>query len=269
MESLGVKSKVQISQSTYDLLVQAGKGHWAKPRADQVQAKGKGLLATYWLNSNLKGSGSSAESCNSGTSDTLDSELLISKKTMLKHERLVNWIVEILHVYLLNLVKHRKPLPGNTGNFLRDTKDASTHLTSLDEVAEVIYLPRFDKKDFEASMLDSQREVQVPEEVLLELKEYVSEVASLYNNNPFHNFEHACHVTLSTNKLLSRVVSKDVTTEMDGADIAAMASKKHDYTLGINSDPLSSLAILFSALIHDAGMRSDNYNIVSAFFDLF
>ena len=38
-------------------------------------------------------------------------------------------------------------------------------------------------------------------------------------------------------------------------NIGEMASKLHDHTLGINSDPLTSLAILFSALTHDAGHR--------------
>jgi hypothetical protein len=34
-----------------------------------------------------------------------------------------------------------------------------------------------------------------------------------------------------------------------------LASHLHDYTHGINSDPLLALAITVSALIHDAGKR--------------
>jgi class 3 adenylate cyclase len=42
MESTGLKGHIHISPTTQQLLVEAGKSHWVKPRADAVQAKGKG-----------------------------------------------------------------------------------------------------------------------------------------------------------------------------------------------------------------------------------
>lgn len=54
---------------------------------------------------------------------------------------------------------------------------------------------------------------------------------------------------------MTRIVSKDIGLGNNEDGLGDMASKLHDYTLGINSDPLTSLAILFSALIHDAGHR--------------
>jgi len=67
---------------------------------------------------------------------------------------------------------------------------------------------------------------------------------AIYNDNPFHNFEHASHVTMSVVKLLSRIVApSDV--EVDGKSL-------HDHTYGITSDPLTQFACVFSALIHDA-----------------
>jgi hypothetical protein len=48
MESNGCVGRIQVSQSTADLLFANGKGHWLTPREDLVKAKGKGLLQTYW-----------------------------------------------------------------------------------------------------------------------------------------------------------------------------------------------------------------------------
>ena len=49
MESTGKPGQIQLSQETADLLVSAGKERWIRPRDDRVQAKGKGILQTYWL----------------------------------------------------------------------------------------------------------------------------------------------------------------------------------------------------------------------------
>ena len=65
-------------------------------------------------------------------------------------------------------------------------------------------------------------------------------VADLYHNNPFHNFEHASHVTMSVVKLMSRIVAS-----------SAVTSGEDDHTYGITIDPLTQLACVFSALIHD------------------
>lgn len=40
MESNGIRNKIHISQSTADLLVAAGKGHWVTMRDELVEAKG-------------------------------------------------------------------------------------------------------------------------------------------------------------------------------------------------------------------------------------
>ena len=76
----------------------------------------------------------------------------------------------------------------------------------------------------------------------------------MYRNNPFHNFEHASHVTMSMNKLLQRVVAPDLRVRRRSLNIsgnanASMASDLHSYTYGITSDPLTQLAVVFAALI--------------------
>ena len=49
---------------------------------------------------------------------------------------------------------------------------------------------------------------------------------------------------------MNRIVAPDI----DGQG-GVCASQVHDYTLGINDDPLTLVAILFSALIHDCDHR--------------
>ncbi|KAG7363095.1 family 3 adenylate cyclase [Nitzschia inconspicua] len=49
MESTGEPNKIQISASTADLLKEAGKTYWVRPREDLVHAKGKGNIQTFWV----------------------------------------------------------------------------------------------------------------------------------------------------------------------------------------------------------------------------
>lgn len=53
MESTGMPGRVHISQTTADALKARGKSAWFTPRDDQVEAKGKGFLQTYWVNAEV------------------------------------------------------------------------------------------------------------------------------------------------------------------------------------------------------------------------
>lgn len=85
----------------------------------------------------------------------------------------------------------------------------------------------------------------------------MSHMSLYFRNNPFHNYEHACHVTMSVSKLLKRIVAPELTqkqlVELKGKE--DIASHLYDYTHGINSDPLATLAVKISALIHDVDHR--------------
>ena len=124
-------------------------------------------------------------------------------------------------------------------------------ITCLDEVKEMITMPDFDAKT--VSAMGNHDQVQIDVRVVAELREYIGVIASTYRqDNAFHNFEHACHVTLSVNKLLKRIAAPDLNQKQIGnMKEGEWASQLHDFTHGIISDPLAVFAVIFSALIHD------------------
>jgi len=84
--------------------------------------------------------------------------------------------------------------------------------------------------------------------VLDQLEDFVTSIAFLYRDNSFHNYEHACHVTMSANKFLTRVVDPKVNL-LD--DSSRNQVHSYEYAYGLTGDPLTQFAIIFSALIHD------------------
>jgi hypothetical protein len=49
MESTGQRGKIHVSHPTAELITAGGKGRWLTPRDELVEAKGKGLMKTYWV----------------------------------------------------------------------------------------------------------------------------------------------------------------------------------------------------------------------------
>lgn len=49
MESNGLKNRIHVSEATAHLLRASGKQSWLTQREDMIEAKGKGLLQTYWV----------------------------------------------------------------------------------------------------------------------------------------------------------------------------------------------------------------------------
>ena len=108
-------------------------------------------------------------------------------------------------------------------------------------------MPELDEET--ATSEEDSNGVEIPTIAVKQLFLLVSNIAKAYRNNPFHNFEHASHVTMSVNKLLSRIVAPDV----DGPEDLAKSQEAiaHEHLFGITSDPLTRFACVFSALIHD------------------
>jgi hypothetical protein len=246
MESTGEVNKIQVSTATADLLKAAKKLHWLTPREEMVEAKGKGMMSTFWVEpKNVAASvtaGSTATRSNSIASgtDAMDSSRISSQT-----ERLLNWNIDVLERLLKKIVSHRNAIGNPTGK-QRNSSIVNWNRPHesmvLNEVKEVIKLPRYNSKytdtheDPDSIILDPL--------IRLQLREYVTAIAATYSDaNPFHNFPHASHVAMSVAKLLSRIVGPDKDFESH--------EQLHDHTYGITSDPLTQFACVFSALIHD------------------
>ncbi|GKY96213.1 hypothetical protein MPSEU_000581200 [Mayamaea pseudoterrestris] len=278
MESTGVRERIQVSQDTATLLTLAGKGHWLTPREDAVNAKGKGVLRTFWLRTQTKKLSNSVASSGTHSSDQddvmLDAAVPSNEnaEAALRRDRKVDWMTELLSEFLKQIIVKRAASPflpsQSNDNNVDQSFDLSGGLIGIDEVVESITLAKFDA-DVDIKDCD-WREIEINSTVHQQLREYVSIIASMYrDSNPFHNFEHACHVTMSVAKHLKRIVAPDLEVA-DEEEVKACINDKdktlallHSYTLGINSDPLAHFAIVFSALIHDVDHRGVS-NVQSA-----
>lgn len=59
METTGAAGRIQATVATADLLRDAGVEDWVRAREEQVEAKGKGSLQTYWIEVKTEGTVSS------------------------------------------------------------------------------------------------------------------------------------------------------------------------------------------------------------------
>jgi hypothetical protein len=62
-------------------------------------------------------------------------------------------------------------------------------------------------------------------------------------------------VTMAVDKFVSRIETPDIFDQHGEVDAQVLASQIHDFTHGITSDPITVLAIVFAALVHDADHR--------------
>ena len=214
MESTGVANLIHVSSRTYDQLVAAGKAHWCKEREDLVEVKGKGYSKTYFVNPNSQENISTSMESDQGSKKYEQKESISNAD---RTTRLVEWNVDILKKSICAIVAHRESMGSQHHQQVlisqhEDISSKGIDVTSakpegemiVDEVAEVIELPKH-----RSTVGYDSTEVKLPPEVEKQLSHYVSTIASTYRNNPFHNFEHASHVTMSVVKLLSRIEAPD------------------------------------------------------------
>merc|ERR1711977_644731 len=80
----------------------------------------------------------------------------------------------------------------------------------LEAVKDVIPFCEFDSKGtLEKNVPVNAESIVLEDKVVTQLTNLVKSIAGMYNDNPFHNFEHASHVALSVSKLLSRIVQQN------------------------------------------------------------
>lgn len=277
MESTSSMNRIQASSATAALIAQGGKERWVKLRKDQVEIKGKGLMTTYWIKPTRKATDTSETT--GGTPE--EDEGTLEQKRFERNQRLIDWNVETLSRSIELIVAARRTTSG--GNEKDVGLDAAATLDAhegsfLEEVKEIIPLRSYRNDKAPNWRIETMEEEPLADEVVEQLREYVTCIANMYQNNPFHNFEHASHVTMSVNKLLARIVaptgnlqlrSSQSNTSLEdlSTDLASSAlllsdniskveapnpgASLHDHTYGITADPLIQFACSFSALIHD------------------
>jgi len=82
----------------------------------------------------------------------------------------------------------------------------------------------------------------ITDAVVLQVRDFCRAILSGYNDVPYHSCQHACHVTLSVNKLIDMMWNNGSTPG---------TTKSY----GLRKDPLCLTALVFSAIIHDVEHR--------------
>jgi class 3 adenylate cyclase len=221
IETTGAPNRVHLSQATADLLVDAGKGHWVDPRTQTVTAKGKGQLQTFWLRlaaGNTKSVLPSDAMTDSDKFEELDSAVLKQPRCRGETQVTDEWSLSA-----------------------KDTRLIGWNVTVLTKSLEEVVEQRGDETS-------SSR---IRPKVISQMKQFVEGIAARYNgNNPFHNFEHASHVTMAATKILSRVENNNNNKKSRNKQLQP-AAFNNGYRKDITSDALTQFAVVFSALIHD------------------
>lgn len=123
-------------------------------------------------------------------SQFLQIEQLLSPKS----RRLCQWNVDILLRQLKQIVAFRNSSERKTNavcnTLTTKENEISKHRSALDEVVEIIPLPGFDAEAY-SRKLDPDH-VELPDEVVDQVRLFVASIALMYRNNPFHNFEVSC-----------------------------------------------------------------------------
>lgn len=86
------------------------------------------------------------------------------------------------------------------------------------------------------------------EQVRGELRDFVTTIASMYNDVLYHKFEHATHVAESTDMMFSLITAAFTSTN---GSSPTSSNTLHLSTYGLSSDRMVHLAMIFSAIVHD------------------
>lgn len=271
IQTTGISNRIHLSQATANLLIENGCKRWVTKRDMAVLTEEKGEVETYWLTRGVKQLGGFDDTASIAYSDFMSMASGMSDDFDLYGDsrmRWVEWNVDVLAKLLKQILAQRV-----TSSLMDESIKSVTRRTSvrslgsigsiegnhvsplampLDELAEIIELPAFDKRAMKRQR-DNSSKIELDDELMLQLKEFVTMVAGMYKDNPFHNFAHASYVVMAVTKYMSRIMAaSEVDVGYDGdRHHSATHEALHDHTYGITSDPLTRFACVFSALIHD------------------
>lgn len=201
MEHHSLPNRIQCSEATAELLRAAGREHWLRPRQDKVAAKGLGELQTYWLVPRAGGPSIASsdrdeeEGFNAVDEDDYanpwgNTKLVFDLATPgNRYQRLIDWNVELLGGLLKQIEAQRRDLRMRLQENV-PSMELQGGSTALDEVTEIITLPQFNQQV--AKKKTRPEDIELSVEVITQLRDYVTTIASMYRDNAFHNFEVRC-----------------------------------------------------------------------------
>jgi hypothetical protein len=185
---------------------------------------------------------------------------------------MVDQLSSILAMRLRNLLVHR--ITGSDG------VRSSTSSASIDSSNSTTNPSPSSSSSSASAMEYLKVDTRIGDFVLADsisnsIREYVKQIGRMYNAVGFHSFEHATHVTISMNKLLSMIntvnsnlfshvqswtsglnlASRDHERQAGGGGHHGCGADDDVSSFGIGEDPRILFAMVFSALIHDVGHR--------------
>jgi hypothetical protein len=119
-------------------------------------------------------------------SGEVNGEIVLDERS----QRLVDWTVDQLARLLKQILARRKLLGIEVSEDVAKMQmlDFSEGGTVIDEVKDIMDLVPFDP---EAGNLESMADVMtLPPEVMTQLRDFVATIATLHNDNQFHNYSH-------------------------------------------------------------------------------
>lgn len=248
------------------------------PRRDLVTAKGKGVMRTYWLvrpddsnkseanelddeEENKNGAGEQLEDPSNLVSQGNDSSDAwgMAAVGLKSSNRLVEWNVDVLYQLLTKVVTTRQA---------QAAKSNRTGPLELDLRFGLGVIQAEEKRQNDIE--ERAKTINIDPEVKVQLRSFVTLIASMYRDHPFHSFEHASHVMLSITKLLNRITNppaEDIAASYGSVvDNEEMSNLVHAHTYGIASDALLQFSVAFAALIHDVDREFCRHDLVSSLF---
>lgn len=242
MESTSKEGRIQCTEKSARLLEEQCPDVEVVRRGRQ-HVKGKGTMVTFWVAATH---GEISDSSDMVGEQAMNQSIFNPAKSTksLTNEvgRLIDWNAELLENYLERIVKNQTQHVMASSASAGADFDVSTETgTLLDEVQEVISLPKYNARAIES--MKAAETVELPSNVKDQLRQYVATIAHMYRDNPFHSFHHASHVMMSLDKLLINVISP---RELNDVDAQRRDYTLHEYTYGISSDPLTQFACVFS-----------------------
>lgn len=211
-----------MSDETARCLKVLRKSHLLRMREDKITAKGKGEITTYWVALGAESDDDSLISDDtsedmkpnhsgddegSASEEEIDLDADIRAKDPLKPPklvvsmsgyenkygytrnkrqsrttRLIDWNVEILSRLLKQVIARRNALGLEYMLDDEGTLERAEGQTVLEEVREIITLPKFDASA--AKRQEDPEKMELDEDVRDQLHNYVSTLASMYRHNP-------------------------------------------------------------------------------------